>query len=394
MNSIRLFLSHFGLFPPRNHQDFLILSNMFMPSDERKEEHEDESETKNPLVDFNSANASAYELHWKNILRQVKNLDTISSREQIKVAVLYASKGQYTQNSILKNQRGSELYEQFVDSLGFNIDLKTHKGFDGKLDSLRFSNGQFFPYYSDAFVEVFFHIATRMPLQNDEQQINKKRHIGNDHIHIIFSDHDRDYLPLTVTCDFSDIIIVISPRKGDSLFEIRVHTKKTIGYIHPIYDGMIVPHYLLGKIILQTCINCNKIIRMTSHGGGGGGGGGSHASGSQGSSGEDSGQTSILYYERPYPTRRKYINDLVSNYAVPFSNEKLLKLLYRFDDGLAGSNAKNDKNKNKSKSVRQEEEEDRLERERKQNRRLQARRAEFLQREDDFHFTISSNLSL
>jgi hypothetical protein len=70
------------------------------------------------------------------------------------------------------------MYNQFLASLGKDIDLATHRGFNGRcvkkyyhhgaiiatisngigiwcrLDAVRFSNGRYFPYFADDHVEV------------------------------------------------------------------------------------------------------------------------------------------------------------------------------------------------------------------------------------------------
>jgi len=119
----------------------------------------------------------------------LKELDRTPSRECIKLGVLYVAPGQEGQRSILKNDQGSELYEQFVEELGvsvrisFNllkhtcnigqVDLATHRGFMGGLDPYG-STGTTAPYYATSSLEVIFHIITRMPTKpDDEQQIHK-----------------------------------------------------------------------------------------------------------------------------------------------------------------------------------------------------------------------------
>lgn len=38
----------------------------------------------------------------------------------------------------------------------------------------------------------------------DDQQILKKRHVGNDMVHVVWSEHTRDYRPGTITSQFND----------------------------------------------------------------------------------------------------------------------------------------------------------------------------------------------
>lgn len=252
----------------------------------------------------------------RQILQELRHLDDISSREQFKLAVLYVAKGQYLQKDILANSSGSILYEKFLHLLGNDIDLATHRGFNGRLDSKRLSNGRIFPYFADDHVEVFFHVATRMPtVLDDEQQIGKKRHIGNDYIHIVWTEDSREYSPLTITSDFGDVVITVSPLYPPSsnindvtnLNElpycvIRIYVKdNTVKSVGPLLNGMIVPFSLVGSLVRLTAIQANRAVNT-------------------------------LYrkmYDPPYIHRLNTISDVVSSCGVPFSYDLLLNLLYQ-----------------------------------------------------------------
>jgi hypothetical protein len=246
------------------------------------------------------------DLKWKGILRNLRHLDTVPIREQIKTAVLYVGPGQANQNEILANTKGSAEYDEFVRSLGWEVDLQTHRGFAGKVDTKRVTNGSRMPYYADDEVEVFFHVATMMPNEEDEQQVSKKRHIGNDMVHIVWSEHDREYLPFTVTSDFGDIIIVIYPlkRSHEGLFRVQVLAKTGLGFVGPLADGAVVPRCVLGPLVRSTAISANRIVRE-------------HQAAVSG------------VYEKPYPTRRRVISEIVQSYAQPFNHNMFLTLLYR-----------------------------------------------------------------
>lgn len=106
----------------------------------------------------------------------LKLLDKIAERETMKIGLLYVANGQETQKEILMNEKGSDLYSEFVHSLGWEVDLTTHKGFDGLLDIN--TTGKTTIYYADSTAEVVFHVATFMPTKpNDAQQVHKVRNI-------------------------------------------------------------------------------------------------------------------------------------------------------------------------------------------------------------------------
>ncbi len=93
-----------------------------------------------------------------------------NSREVFKLGVVYVRRGQEEQNEILRNENGSELYNEFLKGLGWLVDLKNHNGFLGGLDRNYMKQSLF---YSGATNEVMFHAVTLMPNREDEQQIEK-----------------------------------------------------------------------------------------------------------------------------------------------------------------------------------------------------------------------------
>lgn len=76
--------------------------------------------------------------------------------------------------------------------LGWEVELETHTGFLGGLTRNR-STGETAPYYATSFMEIMFHVSTRMPSQSEESRLQKTRHLGNDEVHIVWTEHWRDY---------------------------------------------------------------------------------------------------------------------------------------------------------------------------------------------------------
>ncbi len=58
-----------------------------------------------------------------NLLRDIKGLDKKTSRELFKAAVLYIKPEQEDEQEILLNDRGSEEYENFLSSLGWEVNF-------------------------------------------------------------------------------------------------------------------------------------------------------------------------------------------------------------------------------------------------------------------------------
>lgn len=150
----------------------------------------------------------------------------------MKIGVLFVAPNQTSQRDILANTQDSMSlgFKGFLSGLGTMVDLRTHKGFAGKLDLKYFSNGKKMLYHVSDKVETAFHVATLMPTaSSDPQQVAKKRHLGNDHVTIVWNEHKRDYLPITVTSEFNDVVIVLSPLERKGLIRVKITSKEGIG---------------------------------------------------------------------------------------------------------------------------------------------------------------------
>uniref|UniRef100_G1MWF8 Ral GTPase activating protein catalytic subunit alpha 2 n=1 Tax=Meleagris gallopavo TaxID=9103 RepID=G1MWF8_MELGA len=193
------------------------------------------------------------------LLRELKNLDSRQCRETHKIAVFYIAEGQEDKCSILSNARGSQAYEDFVAGLGWEVDLSTHGGFMGGLQR-NGSTGQTAPYYATSTVEIIFHVSTRMPSDSDDSLTKKLRHLGNDEVHIVWSEHNRNYRRGIIPTDFGDVLIVIYPMKNHMFF-IEIMKKPEVPFFGPLFDGAIVTAKLLPSLICATCINASRAVK-------------------------------------------------------------------------------------------------------------------------------------
>ncbi|XP_004447813.1 ral GTPase-activating protein subunit alpha-2 isoform X1 [Dasypus novemcinctus] len=193
------------------------------------------------------------------LLRELKNLDSRQCRETHKIAVFYIAEGQEDKCSILSNERGSQAYEDFVAGLGWEVDLSTHCGFMGGLQR-NGSTGQTAPYYATSTVEVIFHVSTRMPSDSDDSLTKKLRHLGNDEVHIVWSEHSRDYRRGIIPTAFGDVSIIIYPMKNHMFF-ITITKKPEVPFFGPLFNGAIVSGKLLPSLVCATCINASRAVK-------------------------------------------------------------------------------------------------------------------------------------
>uniref|UniRef100_A0A671XKP2 Ral GTPase activating protein catalytic subunit alpha 1 n=1 Tax=Sparus aurata TaxID=8175 RepID=A0A671XKP2_SPAAU len=204
---------------------------------------------------------SNFHLLRKNekLLRELKNLDSRQCRETHKIAVFYVAEGQEDKHSILTNTAGSQAYEDFVSGLGWEVDLTTHCGFMGGLQRNR-STGQTTPYYATSTTEVIYHVSTRMPHDQDHNLTKKLRHLGNDEVHIVWSEHSRDYRRGIIPTEFGDVLIVIYPMKNH-MYSIHILKKPEVPFFGPLFDGAIVDMKILPTMVRATAINASRALK-------------------------------------------------------------------------------------------------------------------------------------
>eukprot|EP01122_Echinamoeba_exundans_P011539 TRINITY_DN4617_c0_g5_i1.p1 TRINITY_DN4617_c0_g5~~TRINITY_DN4617_c0_g5_i1.p1 ORF type:complete len:1430 (-),score=283.76 TRINITY_DN4617_c0_g5_i1:129-4418(-) len=142
------------------------------------------------------------------------DLLTFESRIQanaFKFGVLYCAAGQSTEDEFYGNENPSPAFEEFTDFLAEKIRLKGWRRYNGGLDTEADRTGKYALYRRWATTEIVFHVSTMLPYRsNDEQQIERKKHIGNDVVVIVFQDEGAEpFDPRTVRSVFNHVFIVV-----------------------------------------------------------------------------------------------------------------------------------------------------------------------------------------
>ncbi|KAL3309023.1 Ral GTPase-activating protein subunit alpha-2, partial [Cichlidogyrus casuarinus] len=178
--------------------------------------------------------------------------------ETHKLAVIYIGSGQEDKQSILLNSQGSAEFENFVHGLGWSVDLAKHQGFMGGLDAR--INGASTPYYSNSTTEVIFHTSTCMPSDCDDAVNRKFKHLGNDEVMIIWSEHWRPFRRSMLRTEFGDVLIVIYPLRN-GLFNVKVQKQSNVPFFGPLNESSLVTAELLPLLVRQTAINASRAVR-------------------------------------------------------------------------------------------------------------------------------------
>jgi RAP1 GTPase activating protein 1 len=60
--------------------------------------------------------------------------------------------------------------------------------------------------------EIMFHVSTLLPFtQNDSTQIQRKRHIGNDIVAIVFQEENTPFHPSMIKSNFLHVFLIVQP---------------------------------------------------------------------------------------------------------------------------------------------------------------------------------------
>uniref|UniRef100_A0A671W6N4 GTPase-activating Rap/Ran-GAP domain-like protein 3 n=1 Tax=Sparus aurata TaxID=8175 RepID=A0A671W6N4_SPAAU len=127
-----------------------------------------------------------------------------------KFGVLFAKDGQLTDDEMFSNETGSEGFDKFLNLLGDAITLQGWAGYRGGLDTKNDTTGIKSIYTVYQGHELMFHVSTMLPYSKEnKQQVERKRHIGNDIVTIVFQEGDdasSSFKPSMIRSHFTRIL--------------------------------------------------------------------------------------------------------------------------------------------------------------------------------------------
>ena len=117
--------------------------------------------------------------------------------------------------------------------LGRRVLLSEHTGYRGGLDTQFGQTGEYTFYTEHQGKEIMFHVATLLPYsETDTQQLQRKRHIGNDIVSLVFQEANTPFSPDMVTSHFLHAYIVVQPVEGDR-YRVSVTGRGDVPYFGP-----------------------------------------------------------------------------------------------------------------------------------------------------------------
>ncbi|PAV55805.1 hypothetical protein WR25_07221 [Diploscapter pachys] len=129
-----------------------------------------------------------------------------------KFGVVYQKGGQLCEEELFGNAHGSPAFEEFLNVIGERIQLNGFQGYRGGLDTSHGQTGQHAVYTEFRGREVMFHVSTLLPFTlGDAQQLQRKRHIGNDIVAIVFQEANTPFAPDMIASNFLHAYVVVQP---------------------------------------------------------------------------------------------------------------------------------------------------------------------------------------
>lgn len=155
-----------------------------------------------------------------------------------KFGLIYQRYGQVTEESLFGNRSHSEAMDQFLDMLGQRIDLSQHQGYKGGLDTVHGQTGRESVYQVFHKREIMFHVSTLLPFsESDPQQLQRKRHIGNDIVAVVFQESNTPFCPDIIASHFLHAYIVVQPVEPTSepepSYRVSVTARSDVPYFGP-----------------------------------------------------------------------------------------------------------------------------------------------------------------
>ncbi|CAG9788378.1 unnamed protein product [Diatraea saccharalis] len=183
-------------------------------------------------------------------------------KSELKVGVIYVKENQYTEEEILDNNENSPMFDEFLQVLGEKVRLKGFDKYKGGLDTVHDLTGLFSVYTNWRSIEIMFHVSTLLPYErHDPQKLQRKRHIGNDIVCVVFLEADNTaFSPACIKSHFLHTFILVRVsakiKRRPTRYEVSVVTRDEVGAYKPylweqsVFDkGPMFREWLLTKIV-------------------------------------------------------------------------------------------------------------------------------------------------
>lgn len=181
-----------------------------------------------------------------------------------KFGVLYIREGQHHEDEYFSNtMEEGDVLDEFLHILGDRIELSGWKGFRGGLDTRNNATGKTSVYTEYEGFPVMYHVSGLLPFsREDPQQIERKRHLGNDIVVIVFNEGNTPFDPTTITSHYNHAFLVVQVhQRNPTQYRLALICKDGVlpsrPHIRPeIIEDPTSPHFR--EFLLKKLINTER----------------------------------------------------------------------------------------------------------------------------------------
>ncbi|KAM4738067.1 rap1 GTPase-activating protein 1 isoform 3-T4 [Anableps anableps] len=178
-----------------------------------------------------------YPVLYPKASRLIVTFDEHVISNNFKFGVIYQKFGQTSEEELFGNSEESPAFVEFLEFLGEKIELHNFKGFRGGLDVTHGQTGTESVYCNYRNKEVMFHVSTKLPYtEGDTQQLQRKRHIGNDIVAIVFQEENTPFVPDMIASNFLHayvVVQVVNPCSDNVVYKVSVTARDDVPFFGP-----------------------------------------------------------------------------------------------------------------------------------------------------------------
>ncbi|KAM9971310.1 hypothetical protein ACTFIW_011287 [Dictyostelium discoideum] len=148
----------------------------------------------------------------QQFIKQLIQFEAKNIHKTFKFGVLYCSENQGTdENELYSNSSTSDEFQEFLRILGDRVQLQGWTKYRGGLDIKDNTTGTHSIYKKWRDFEIMYHVAPMIPCRAaDEQSVERKRHLGNDIVLIIYKEgNTKLFDPSIIKSNFNHIFAVV-----------------------------------------------------------------------------------------------------------------------------------------------------------------------------------------
>nr|XP_046230616.1 GTPase-activating Rap/Ran-GAP domain-like protein 3 isoform X1 [Scatophagus argus] len=223
---------------------------------------------------LSAMNMDRFEKGPREILNPDIQKDLLVLEEQegsvnFKFGVLYAKDGQLTDDEMFSNETGSENFDKFLNLLGDSITLQGWAGYRGGLDTKNDTTGIRSIYTVYQGHELMFHVSTLLPYSKEnKQQVERKRHIGNDIVTIVFQEGDdasSSFKPSMIRSHFTHIFALVRYNSQNDSYRLKIFSEESVPLFGPPLPSppVFTDHQEFRDFLLVKLINGEKATLET-----------------------------------------------------------------------------------------------------------------------------------